>query len=110
MLAGQRSRLGLLSAAAVSALLAAGALATPIEDRGAGTGKPAATDLAADAAKDAMGVPGAAGGEVGTATDLDLDALLPPALLSGPAPIPEPTTLLLVSLGMAGLTFVGRRR
>jgi hypothetical protein len=35
---------------------------------------------------------------------------MPPALLPGPALIPEPTTLLLVSFGMAGLTFVGRRR
>jgi PEP-CTERM motif-containing protein len=110
MLVGQRWRLGLLSAAAASALLAAGAQATPIVDRGAGTGKSAATDLAADAALDASGVSGAAGGEVGTALDLDLDSLLPPALLAGPALIPEPTTLLLVSLGMAGLTFVGRRR
>lgn len=110
MLEGQRWRLGLLGAAAASALLAAGAFATPIVDRGEGTGQPAATDLAADAGTGASGVPGAAGGEVGTALELDLDSLLPPALLSGPALIPEPTTLVMVSLGMAGLTFVGRRR
>jgi hypothetical protein len=95
----------LLSAAAASAFLAAGALATPIVED---TGQPAPTDLAADAATDASGVPSAAGGEVGTT--LDLESLMPPALLPGPALIPEPTTLLLVSFGMAGLTFVGRRR
>jgi PEP-CTERM motif len=106
----RRRRLGLLSAAAASALLAAGALATPIVDRSDDTGQPAPTDLAADAAGDASGVPSAAGGEVGTAPALDLDSVMPPALLPGPTLIPEPTTLLLVSFGMAGLTFVGRRR
>ena len=90
MLVGLRWRQGLLGAAAASALLAAGAFATPIVDRGDGTGQPAPPDLAAP--------------------DLDLKTLVPPAMLSGPALIPEPTTLLLVSVGMAGLTFVGRRR
>jgi hypothetical protein len=85
MLVGLRWRHGLLGAAAASALLAAGAFATPIVDRGEGTGQPAPPDL-------------------------DLKTLVPPALLAGPTLIPEPTTLLLVSVGMAGLTFVGRRR
>jgi hypothetical protein len=106
---GQRRRLG-LGVVVASALLAAGAFATPIVNREGGTAQPAATDLAADAAATARGVLGAAGGEVGTAPEVDLDSLLPPALLAGPAMIPEPTTLLLVSVGMAGLTFVGRRR
>jgi hypothetical protein len=110
MLVGLRWRHGLLGAAAASALLAAGAFATPIVDRSEGTGQPAPPDLAADAAMDASGVPGAAGGEVGAGPDLDLKTLVPPALLAGPTLIPEPTTLLLVSVGMAGLTFVGRRR
>lgn len=110
MLVGLRWRHGLLGAAAASALLAAGAFATPIVDRGEGTGQPAPPDLAADAATDASGVPGAAGGVVGAGPDLDLKTLVPPALLAGPTLIPEPTTLLLVSVGMAGLTFVGRRR
>jgi PEP-CTERM motif len=97
-----------MGAMGVSALLAAGSLATPIVDREGGTAPAAATDLAAASA--ARGVLDASG-EVGDPSlDTDPSLFVPPALLPGPTLIPEPTTIVLVSLGMAGLAFSGRRR
>lgn len=89
-------------AIAVTAVFAAEASATPISNRASqGDGiPPAATDLAAESAWDPRGVP-VLGGEVG-----------PARFVEGvePTAIPEPDTLLLVSLGMFGLVIAGRRR
>ena len=94
----QRLKHGL--AIALSAVIAAEASATAISDRTGDPVPPAATDLAVGSMWDARGVP-APDGEVGTE-----------ARIEGvePTVIPEPDTLLLVSLGMFGLVVAGRRR
>lgn len=87
-------------AVALTAVIAAEASATGISDRKGDPVPPAATDLAVGDMWDARGVPVPDGG-VGTAD-----------LVEGVDPIvvPEPDTLLLVSLGMFGLVVAGRRR
>jgi hypothetical protein len=95
----QRWKLALISFA-LCAVLAAEASATAISERTGDDVAPAATDLAVASVWDARGVP-AADGEVGTARSI-------PSV--EPTLIPEPDTLLLVSLGMVGLTIAGRRR
>jgi hypothetical protein len=90
-------------AIALTAVIAAEASATGISDRKGDPVPPAATDLAVGDAWDARGVP-VPDGEVGTAD--------PEARVEGvdPTVVPEPDTLLLVSLGMFGLVVAGRRR
>ena len=95
----QRLKHGL--AIALSAVIAAEASATAISDRRGDPVPPAATDLAVGSVWDARGVP-VPDGEVGTA-DPRVEGV-------APTMVPEPDTLLLVSLGMFGLVVAGRRR
>jgi hypothetical protein len=95
----QRCKLALVCIA-LCAVLAAEASATPISERTGDGVPPAATDLAVASAWDARGVP-PVDGEVGTASAIEG---VEPTL------IPEPDTLLLVSVGMFGLVIAGRRR
>jgi hypothetical protein len=90
-------------AIALTAVIAAEASATEISDRKGDPVPPAATDLAVGDVWDARGVP-VLDGEVGTADPEDLVEGV------GPTVVPEPDTLLLVSLGMFGLVVAGRRR
>ena len=91
-----------LGAAAAAVMLAGGAAATPIDDRERRGGPAqAAADLAAEDRWDATGV-SRLGGEVEPAA-FDVEGVAPTV-------VPEPTTLVLVSLGMVGLVFAGRRR
>jgi hypothetical protein len=94
----QRLKQGLIIA--LSAVIAAEASATAISDRRGDPVPPAATDLAVGSVWDARGVP-VPDGEVGTEDRIEGVA---------PTVIPEPDTLLLVSLGMFGLVVAGRRR
>jgi PEP-CTERM motif len=94
----QRLKHGL--AIALSAVIAAEASATAISDRRGDPVPPAATDLAVGSMWDARGVP-VPDGEVGTEDRIEGVE---------PTVIPEPDTLLLVSLGMFGLVVAGRRR
>jgi len=95
----QRWRICLIAVAA-GALLAGGATATSIDDLGRPSPAQAA-DLAADDGWDVRGV-SRLGGEVGPGAP-GIDGVEPTV-------VPEPTTLVLVSLGMVGLVFAGRRR
>ena len=94
----QRLKHGL--AIALSAVIAAEASATAISDRRGDPVPPAATDLAVGSVWDARGVP-VPDGEVGTEDRIEGVE---------PTVIPEPDTLLLVSLGMFRLVVAGRRR
>ena len=87
-------------AIALTAVIAAEASATGISDRKGDPVPPAATDLAVWDVWDARGVPVPDGG-VGTADRVEGVE---------PTMVPEPDTLLLVSLGMFGLVVAGRRR
>jgi hypothetical protein len=89
-----------LSSIALCTVLAAEASATPISERTGEGVPPAATDLAVEGVWDARGVPALDGG-VGTVRRIEG---VEPTL------VPEPDTLLLVSLGMFGLVIAGRRR
>lgn len=88
-----------LGAIALGALLSGGAAAIGILDREGADPTQAPPDLAADD-RNARGA-ARLGGEVGTGPEI-----------AGVAPtlVPEPDTLALVSLGMLGLVFAGRRR
>ena len=87
-------------AIALTAVIAAEASATGISDRKGDPVPPAATDLAVGDVWDARGVPVPDGG-VGIETKVvGVDSTV----------VPEPDTLLLVSLGMFGLVVAGRRR
>ena len=87
-------------AIALTAVIAAEASATEISDRRGDPVPPAATDLAVGDMWDARGVPVPDGG-VGIADRVEgVDPIV----------VPEPDTLLLVSLGMFGLVIGGRRR
>ena len=92
-----------LVAIALTAVIAAEASATGISDRKGDPVPPAATDLAVGDEWDARGVP-VPDGEVGTADREDRVEGVDPTV------VPEPDTLLLVSLGMFGLVVAGRRR
>ena len=92
-----------LVAIALTAVIAAEASATEISDRKGDPVPPAATDLAVGDVWDARGVP-VPDGEVGTGTDEQRVEGVDPTV------VPEPDTLLLVSLGMFGLVVAGRRR
>jgi hypothetical protein len=90
-----------LGAAAAAVLIAGGAAALEIVDpKGRGPIQ-APTDLAAEETWDERGV-SALGGEVGPGAP-EVEGVVPTV-------VPEPTTLVLVSLGMVGLVFAGRRR
>jgi len=95
----QRWRICLIAVAA-GVLLAGGATAISIDDLGRPSPAQAA-DLAADDGWDARGV-SRVGGEVGPGVP-EIEGVEPTV-------VPEPTTLVLVSLGMVGLVFAGRRR
>ena len=86
-------------AVALTAILAAEASAMGVADRNGDPVPPAATDLAVEDVWDASNVP-IPDGEVGTAR---VEGVVPTV-------VPEPDTLLLVSLGMFGLVVAGRRR
>lgn len=96
----QRWRI-VLGAVAAALLLAGGAAATAILDREGIAPAEAPPDLAAEDRLDARGA-ARLGGEVGNAAP-EIEGVATTV-------VPEPDTLALVSLGMVGLVFAGRRR
>jgi len=90
-----------LGAVAAAVLLAGAAAATTIDDRKRSGPTQAAADPAVDDSWDSRGVSRVDGG---------VDTAGPEIAGVEPTVVPEPTTLVLVSLGMVGLVFAGRRR